>query len=90
MKKQYKTKLSLKWGGVKSIADMSPAAEKILDDLAIEREKRKNPLIRELREKQMICQLIDLAYGKIFLEWDEIYVSKAKAKGYVMDYNEEF
>ena len=37
-------------------------------------------------QKEIICKLIDLAYGKIHLDWDDKYVSKAEAKKYVMKY----
>ena len=38
------------------------------------------------RQKEIICELIDLVYGKIFLDWDGKYVSKKEAKKYVMEY----
>jgi hypothetical protein len=34
-------------------------------------------------QKEIICQLIDLMPGDIFLDWDGEYVSKEKAKAYV-------
>jgi hypothetical protein len=40
------------------------------------------------RQKEIICELIDLCDGDtIYLEWDGVDVSKAEAKKYVMDYN---
>lgn len=39
------------------------------------------------RQKEIICELIDLCDGKtIYLEWDGKKVPKKKAKDYVMTY----
>jgi hypothetical protein len=38
-------------------------------------------------QKEIICKIIDESTAKeIFLDWDGIYVSKEKAKEYVMNY----
>ena len=38
-------------------------------------------------QKRLICKMIDVCNAKkIYLEWDGVYVSKAKAKRYVMQY----
>jgi len=37
-------------------------------------------------QKEIICKLIDLTPGGIYLDWDGEYVSKEKAKEYVMNY----
>ena len=42
-----------------------------------------------LEQKEIICKLIDLMPGKIYLDWDDKYVSKEEAKKYVMDYGRE-
>ena len=39
------------------------------------------------KQKQIICDLIDIVHGKIYLEWDGKYVSKKKAKEYVLGIN---
>lgn len=39
-------------------------------------------------QKQIICRLIDIVPGKIFLDWSGKYVSKSKAKKYVLEYGE--
>lgn len=38
------------------------------------------------RQKEIICQMIDLVSGEIYLEWDGKHVSKKDAKKYVMEY----
>ena len=41
-------------------------------------------------QKEIICKLIDLMPEKnIYLEWDDIYVSKEVAKKYVLSYGGE-
>lgn len=41
-----------------------------------------------LRQKEIICELIEKGnFKKVYLDWDGIEVSKAKAKKYVMNYN---
>ncbi len=37
-------------------------------------------------QKEIICQLIDLVPGEIFLDWDNKDVSKEEAKKYVLNY----
>ena len=42
------------------------------------------------RQKEIICELIDLCDGKtIYLDWTDKHVSKKKAKKYVMDYGND-
>ncbi len=38
------------------------------------------------KQKELICKMIDLCHGKIFLEWDGKEVTKAAAKKYVLKY----
>ena len=40
-------------------------------------------------QKQIICQLIDIVPGEIFLDWNGEYVSKEEAKKHVMEYGHE-
>jgi hypothetical protein len=85
------TELSLKWGTLKSWNfSECPKAQKLL--------ARYNKLGTSIsaalsddtpEQKKLICQMIDLMPGKIFLEWDAVYVSKAKAKKYVMEYGKD-
>jgi hypothetical protein len=37
-------------------------------------------------QKEIICKLIDLVPGEIYLDWSGEYVSKEEAKKYVMEY----
>jgi len=40
-------------------------------------------------QKKIICQLIDLVPGEVYLDWDRKYVSKDEAKKYIMNYGKE-
>ena len=37
-------------------------------------------------QKEIVCKLIDLVPGEIYLDWDDKYVPKEAAKKYVMEY----
>lgn len=38
-------------------------------------------------QKEIICKLIDIVPSRPYLDWDGKYVTKAKAKKYVMEYD---
>ena len=40
-------------------------------------------------QKEIICKLIDLMPGEIYLAWDGKYVSKDDAKQYVLNYGQK-
>ena len=80
--------LTLKWGTLKSWDfEGNEEACKLL--------KRYNEIGSSLsamlqkdtpEQKEIICNLIDLVSGEIYLDWEDEYVSKEKAKEYVMNY----
>lgn len=81
--------LSLKWGTLKSwnvTTEASKAALKKYFDAPVSMSamaQRDTP-----EQKEAICELIDVLDAKeIYLNWDGEYVSKEKAKKYVMEYN---
>lgn len=40
------------------------------------------------RQKEILCELIDLGdFKKVYLDWDDKWVSKEEAKKYIMDYD---
>jgi hypothetical protein len=82
-----KNYITLKWGTLKSCHFTSDKGKALL--------KKYHELGSSLsamtqhdtdEQKQLICEMIDIVPGKIFLDWDGIYVSKADAKKYVMEY----
>lgn len=83
-----KNHISLKWGTLKDWNFSGlPAAEELLKRYeeigasASAMTQRDTP-----EQKEIICQLIDLIPGDIYLDWDDVYVSKDEAKKYVMEY----
>lgn len=84
MKKDY---LVLKWGTLKAWEFHSEKAKKLLQEY----EKigsSMSAMIQEdtPRQKEIICELIDEGnFKRVFLDWDGKYISKEKAKEYVMD-----
>lgn len=83
-----KDSLSLKWGTLK--------AWKFHSDKALELLKEYNAIGCSMgamtqkdtvRQKEIICELIDEGdFKEIYLDWDGEYISKEKAKKYVLDY----
>lgn len=86
-----KDSISLKWGTLKSWNIHSEKGIKILQKWASfgcsfgAMTQDDTP-----EQKQLICDLIDACNAKtIYLEWDDKYVSKLKAKLYVMEYGKK-
>lgn len=82
--------LSLKWGTLKSydFNDKPEQARPLIEEYRALGYSFSAATQKDTpRQKEIICELIDLCDGDtIYLEWDGEYVSKAKAKKYVMDY----
>ena len=71
--------ITLKWGTLKSWIFVS--------DEMIKLGKRYCEMQKDTPEqKEIICKMIDIVPGEIYLEWDDEYVSKKDAKKYVMEY----
>ena len=83
-----KDRLTLKWGTLKSWNFESPEAKELFEKwcnlgVSISCACQENTD----EQKKIICQLIDLMPDKkIYLEWNDEFVSKKKAKEYVMSY----
>lgn len=81
--------LTLKWGTLKqwNLDEAGPAFA-LLKRWAELGHSRSAPAYRDTPEqKQLICQMIDLMPGDIYLEWFGKYVSHEEAKKYVMEYD---
>ncbi len=88
MKEETKDHLTLKWGTLKSWSFHSKKAIKLLKEYG-DIGSSMSAMMQEdtPRQKEIICELIDEGdFDKVFLDWDGIYVSKKKAKKYVLDY----
>jgi len=80
--------LSLKWGTLKSWKFHSEEAKLLLKEYdKIGSSYSAMYQIDTPRQIEIICQLIDIGnFDRVYLDWDDIYVSKEEAKKYVMDY----
>lgn len=84
-----KNHLTLKWGTLKAWNfDGIKGAERLLKEyemagFSVSRMMQKDTP----RQKEIVCELIDLMPGKIYLSWDDKYVSKDAAKKYVLEYD---
>ena len=90
MKEKTKNHLTLKWGTLKAWNfEGNKAAIELLkqyDEIGASISAMMQKDTPE--QKEIICELIDLMPGKIYLDWDDEYVSKSKAKKYVMEYGQ--
>jgi hypothetical protein len=80
--------LILKWGTLKDWNFHSDKAKALLKEYC-ELGSRMSAMMQHdtLRQKKIICELIDEGnFKKVYLDWDGKYISKEKAKEYVMDY----
>ena len=85
-------KLTLKWGTLKAW-DFSNSNEgqRLLKEYHEIGASESVMMQRDTpRQKEIICKLIDLCEdGTVYLDWDGKCVSNAKAKNYIMSYNEK-
>lgn len=91
MKKKEISTLSLKWGTLKSWDLKTKEQEKLLEAFCDDENGMSASAAMQnnsKKQKEIICKLIDTITDPqgIYLDWDGIYVSKAKAKKYVMNY----
>lgn len=83
--------LVLKWGTLKAWSFHTDAARALLREYGElgsaggAMQQHDTP-----RQKEIICALIDEGdFNTVHLDWDGIYVSKKRAKEYVMNYNKQ-
>lgn len=83
-----KNHLTLKWGTLKAWNfEGSDAAAKLLKRYGEIGSSYSAMCQHDTPEqKEIICKLIDLTPGDIYLDWDGKYVSHEEAKKYVMEY----
>jgi hypothetical protein len=84
--------LTLKWGTLKSwyFTNLEKGKELLKEYLEIGSSFSAMTQKDTPRQKEIICELIDLCDGDtIYLDWDGEDVSKEKAKEYVMNYGKE-
>jgi lambda repressor-like predicted transcriptional regulator len=79
--------ITLKWGTLKSWNVTSAEGRALLKKYGELGNFMSAIMQRDTPEqKEIICKLIDLMPGEIYLDWDGRYVSKEVAKKYVLEY----
>lgn len=83
-----KNHLTLKWGTLKAwnVAGNEPAIQLLKRYCEIGASMSAAMQHDTPEQKEIICKLIDLMPGEIYLDWDDKYVSKEDAKKYVLEY----
>lgn len=91
MEKKQKDYLALKWGSLKEWSFHSKEKEMTALMKEYNAEGVSMSAIAQhdtLRQKEIICELIDLGdFKKVYLDWDGKWVTKKQAKKYVMEYS---
>lgn len=85
---ETKNYLTLKWGTLKSWCFDSEKGKALINEYC-EIGSVVSAMMQSdtPRQKEIICELIDECDGDtIYLSWDGEYVSKEKAKDYIMNY----
>jgi hypothetical protein len=79
--------ITLKWGTLKSWNVTSDEGKALLEKYGELGYSMSAAMQHDTPEqKEIICRLIDLMPGEIYLDWDGEYVSKEAAKKYVLEY----
>ena len=83
--------LTLKWGTLKSWSFSSAECQSLLEEwMQIGTASSAIDQNNTPRQKEIICQLIDLCDGDtIHIEWDGVDVSKSEAKKYILNFGSE-
>jgi hypothetical protein len=84
--------LCLKWGTLKHWDFKSEKAKKLIEEYSKIGFSGGGRMMQEDtdRQKQIICELIDIGdFKTVLLDWDNKRVSKKKAKEYVLNYGKD-
>ena len=83
-----KDSLTLKWGTLKEWSFHSKKAKELLSEYNSIGTSISAALQKDTsRQKEIICALIDLGnFEEVYLDWSGKYVSKEKAKEYVLNF----
>ena len=79
--------VELKWGTLKAYKLENPAFDPLIEEY--NREGASLSAMAQhntTRQKEIICEIIDIIGKDVYLDWDGEYVSPEKAKEYVMNY----
>jgi len=82
--------IELKWGTLKAYRLTSPAFEPLIEECNREGGMSMSAMAQRdtPRQKEIICQMIEMIGKPVYLHWDGEYVSVEEAKKYVMEYGD--
>jgi hypothetical protein len=79
--------ITLKWGTLKSWRLTNPALDPLIEEYNKEGSSLSAMAQRDTqRQKEIICEMIEIIGKPVYLDWDGEYVSVEEAKKYVMEY----
>ena len=84
--------LALKWGAIKGYNIKTPASKAALDNFKSLNDGCIGGMFnrQSSAQKEALCKLIDiLDASEIYLSWDAEYVSKERAKEYIINYGKQ-
>ena len=89
--KTEKDSLTLKWGTLKAWSFHSEKGKKLFKEYCEIGSSMSAMMQKDTpRQKEIICELIDEGnFTKVYLDWDDKYITKKAAKKYVMEYGKE-
>jgi hypothetical protein len=79
--------ITLKWGALKSWKLTNPALDPLIEEYdSIGSSLSAMAQNDTPRQKEIICEMIEIIGKPVYLDWDGEYVSVEEAKKYVMEY----
>jgi hypothetical protein len=79
--------ITLKWGTLKSWKLTNPALDPLIEEYdSIGSSLSAMAQNDTPRQKEIICEMIEIIGKPVYLDWDGEYVSVEEAKKYVMEY----
>lgn len=79
----------LKWGTLKSFRLQSPAFRDLIEEYNREGGMSMSAMAQRdtPRQKEIICQMVEMIGKPVLNDWDGEYLSVEEAKKYVLEYN---
>lgn len=80
--------ITLKWGTIKSYQFENPALDPLIEEYNKTGSHSASAMAQHdtQRQKEIICEMIEIIGKPVYLEWDGEYVSIEEAKKYVLEY----
>lgn len=80
--------ITLKWGTIKSYQLENPALDPLIEEYNREGGMPMSAMAQRDtdRQKEIICEMLEIIGRPVYLEWDGNYVSVEEAQKYVREY----